>query len=234
MCTNPPTLQGHHAGRRPAVTTTPGKLRRPGTPGAPALRSTNGGGRTGRRFSLSALVGDLHGNATPLIPPIPPTAAARIARSSDQLLVVTAAYTGMRWGELAGLARANTHLDDGLLVVHPEVGALHEVGAHLYLGPPKTADSAREIHLPPFLVARLRALLDSHDHDLVFTGSRGGLLRRSAMSRRVFAPAVNGAILGFEPVTSSVSKIFRSCADQHKHGRVAGEDLTPRLPRIGA
>src|SRR5436190_11291636 len=55
--------------------------------------------------------------------------AGRIARPSDQLLVVTAAYSGMRWGELAGLARANTHLDEGLLVVHPEVGALHEVGA---------------------------------------------------------------------------------------------------------
>jgi integrase len=118
--------------------------------------------------------------------------AERISRPSDQLLVTTAAYTGMRWGELAGLARANTHLDDGLLVVHPEVGALHEVGAHLYLGPPKTTDSAREIHLPPFLIARLKTLLDSHDHDLVFTGARGGLLRRSSMSRRVFAPAVNG------------------------------------------
>src|SRR4051812_20841007 len=118
--------------------------------------------------------------------------AARIARPSDQLLVVTAAYTGMRWCELAGLARANTHLDDGLIVVHPEVGALHEVGANLYLGPPKSRDPARDIHPPPFLIAKLRALLDSHDHDLVFTGARGGLLRRSAMSRRVFAPAVNG------------------------------------------
>jgi integrase len=118
--------------------------------------------------------------------------AARIARPSDQLLVITAAYTGMRWGELAGLARANTHLDDGLLIVHPEVGALHEVGAQLYLGPPKTRDSARDIHLPPFLIAKLKTLLDSHDHDLVFTGARGGVLRRSAMSRRVFAPAVNG------------------------------------------
>src|SRR3954452_6195625 len=64
--------------------------------------------------------------------------AARITRRSDQLLVTTAAYTGMRWGELAGLARANTHLDDGLIVVHPEVGALHEVRGQLYLGPPKT------------------------------------------------------------------------------------------------
>jgi hypothetical protein len=50
------------------------------------------------------------------------------------------------------LARANTHLDDGLLVVHLKVGALHEVAGDLYLGPPKTTDSARNIHLPPFLI----------------------------------------------------------------------------------
>jgi hypothetical protein len=48
--------------------------------------------------------------------------AARIARPSDQLLVITAAYTGMRWGELAGLARANTHLDDGLIRIDPTSG----------------------------------------------------------------------------------------------------------------
>jgi integrase len=52
----------------------------------------------------------------------------RIRRRSDQILVITAAYTGMRWGELAGLAKANTHLGDGHISIHPEVGALHEVG----------------------------------------------------------------------------------------------------------
>jgi integrase len=118
--------------------------------------------------------------------------ASRIERFSDQVLVVTAAYTGMRWGELAGLARANTHLDDGLLRVDPDVGALHEVGGDLYLGPPKTRDSARDIHLPPFLINLLRQVANSHDYDQIFCGARGGLLRRSSMSRRVFGPAVNG------------------------------------------
>jgi integrase len=118
--------------------------------------------------------------------------AARIARPSDQLLVITAAYTGMRWGELAGLARINTHLDHGLITVDPDVGALHEVAGQLYLGPPKTTDSARDVHRPPFLIGLLKTQLDSHDRDVVFTGAHGGLLRRSAMSRRVFGPAVNG------------------------------------------
>nr|WP_240942316.1 site-specific integrase [Planosporangium thailandense] len=118
--------------------------------------------------------------------------ASRIDRFSDQILVITAAYTGMRWGELAGLARTNTHLDDGMLRVDPKVGALHEVAGELYLGPPKTPDSARDVHIPPFLVGLLRQVLDGHDHDQVFCGARGGLLRRSSMSRRVFGPAVNG------------------------------------------
>jgi hypothetical protein len=96
-------------------------------------------------------------------------------------VVITAAYTGMRWGELAGLAKANTHLGDGLISIHPEVGALHEVGGHLYPGPPKSAASIRDIHPPPFLVDLLQDV-DSHDHDLVFCGA---WLRRSAMTRTI-------------------------------------------------
>jgi integrase len=120
------------------------------------------------------------------------TIAARAHRRADQILIITAAYTGMRWGELAGLARTNTHLGDALIRVHPDVGALHEVAGNLYLGPPKTAGSARDIHLPPFLISLLQEVMDGHDHDQVFCGARGGYLRRSSMSRRVFGPAVNG------------------------------------------
>ncbi|WP_051766527.1 hypothetical protein [Saccharothrix syringae] len=53
------------------------------------------------------------------------------------VLDITAAWTGARWGELAGLQRINTHLDDGCLVVAPDIGALHEVDGQLELGPPK-------------------------------------------------------------------------------------------------
>jgi integrase len=98
----------------------------------------------------------------------------------------------MRWGELVGLARANTHLDDGIIRIDPKVGALHEVQGRLYLGPPKTRDSARDIHLPTFLTDLLRQLLDSHDHERVFCGARGSFHRRSSFSRRVFRPALDG------------------------------------------
>jgi integrase len=35
---------------------------------------------------------------------------ARLPRRTDQILVLTAAYTGLRWGELAGLQRTNLNL----------------------------------------------------------------------------------------------------------------------------
>jgi integrase len=116
----------------------------------------------------------------------------RIRRFDEQVLVLTAAYTGMRWGELIGLARANTHLDTGIIRIHPEVGAMHEVSGKLFLGPPKTRDSARDVHLPPFLTHLIRQVLDGHDRDQVFVGAHGRYLRRSNINRRVWTPAVNG------------------------------------------
>ena len=103
--------------------------------------------------------------------------AARLTTPDLGLLMITAAWTGARWGELTGLHRANTHLHPdgtGHLLIDPRVGALHEVDGQLFLGPPKTAESARTIALPPFLVALLRQHLHSHRHPHVFvTAGRG-------------------------------------------------------------
>jgi integrase len=118
--------------------------------------------------------------------------AARMRRPVDALIVITAAYTGMRWGELSGLDRANVDLEHGAIYVHPDVGALHEVGGKLFLGPPKTSDSIRHIDLPPFLTAQLKTALDRHDHPMVFPGARGGFQRRSNFNRRAWTPAVTG------------------------------------------
>lgn len=112
--------------------------------------------------------------------------------TTNQTLIITAAYTGMRWGELAGLRRPNCKLDDGRIFIDPDEGNLHEVGGHLTLGPTKTPAAVRDILLPPFLIALLRAHLDSHDHDHVFTGRDGGLHRRSSFHRRHWRPATDG------------------------------------------
>jgi hypothetical protein len=76
----------------------------------------------------------------------------------------------------------NLHLFDdntGMIIVDPDFGALHEpCKGGLYLGPPKTDASARDITLPPFLVILLRQHVETHDHPHVFVTPQGrGLLR---------------------------------------------------------
>ena len=111
---------------------------------------------------------------------------------TDRVMVITAAYTGMRWGEVTGLRRPNCRLDDARILIGADTGALHEVAGVLTLGPPKTPAAVRSILLPPFLVALLREHLDSHDHEHVFTGRDGGLHRRSNFARRSWRPAADG------------------------------------------
>ncbi|MBK0870236.1 tyrosine-type recombinase/integrase [Saccharopolyspora sp. HNM0986] len=107
-------------------------------------------------------------------------------------LLITAGWTGARWGELLGLQRHNTHLDDARLVIDPDIGALHEVDGRFSLGSPKTAESARTITLPPFLVELLRSHLASHDHPHVFVTRDDEHPRRSNFSRRAMRPATDG------------------------------------------
>ncbi|TDC86498.1 tyrosine-type recombinase/integrase [Actinomadura sp. 7K507] len=110
-----------------------------------------------------------------------------------EIMVITAAWTGMRWGELAGLARGNCRTSDGYIQIDPEVGALHEVGAQLWLGPPKSPAAARRIDLPPFLTELLEEAMSGHDHDQVFVAPQGGWLRRSHFARRIWRPVCDGA-----------------------------------------
>ena len=108
------------------------------------------------------------------------------------LLIITAAWTGMRWGEIAGLQRRNLHLTHGYLTVDRYAGALHESGPRLWLGPPKTSASIRTITLPPFLTGLLQEHLTATDGIPVFSGPHGGWLRRSNLDRRVLRPATDG------------------------------------------
>jgi integrase len=152
--------------------------------------------------------------------------AARTRRRADQILIITAAYTGMRWGELAGLSRTNLHLDQALIHIHPDVGALHEVGGKLFLGPPKTPDSVRDIHLPPFLVELLTEVLDSHRSPTVFCGARGGFQRRSNFNRRAWTPAVGGdPARGVAPIVAGMH--FHDLRHTHKTWLI--EDDIPEI-----
>jgi integrase len=151
--------------------------------------------------------------------------AAALVGNWAAVLMITAAWTGARWGELAGLQRANTHLGDGVIVIDPETGALHEYGGTLELGPPKTDDSARRITLPPFLIDVLRTHLQTHDHPHVFVTAENELLRRSNFARRAMRPAADGNLhrtrppVQLQPVVPGLT--FHGFRHSHKTWMIA-------------
>ncbi|MER5443554.1 tyrosine-type recombinase/integrase [Streptomyces sp. NPDC002790] len=118
-----------------------------------------------------------------------------LAGPTQGLLIITAAYTGLRWGELAALQRTAHDHQAATLTVHRTSGNLLEVdGRHSY-GPPKTGASVRTVTLPPFLNTLLIQDQTRHTHATLFTSRKGNNLRRSTFSRRLWAPATRGTTL---------------------------------------
>ena len=109
-------------------------------------------------------------------------------------LIYTAAYTGMRWGELVGLRVDNLNLDRGTVDV---VESLVEVSGTLHPGSTKTG-ARRTLSLPRFLHEMLREHTGAFPSDggYVFTSTEGQPLRRNFYNRH-FKPAVIAA--GLEP-----------------------------------
>jgi integrase len=87
--------------------------------------------------------------------------------------VLTAAFTGLRWGEALGLRANRLDLAGGRLTVHE---ALSKVCGELTFRAPKTGASRRTVALPGALVEELRAHLaqwPAVGNGLVFTGTEG-------------------------------------------------------------
>lgn len=159
--------------------------------------------------------------------------AQRMPSRIPRALVITAAYTGMRFGELAGLSRTNVHLDRTYIHVSGNSGALHEVNGQRWLGPPKTKASIRDVHLPPFLAEGLRRLLDSHPFDTVFCTDTGNWLWRTTFVQRTWRPACDGdPKRHWEPII----KGFRFHDTRHAHRTWMDEDGIPealKCQRLG-
>jgi len=107
-------------------------------------------------------------------------------------LVHTAAFTGLRWGELAGLKARDINLTEGHLTVNQ---ALKDVRGQLTFGKPKW-NSRRTIHLPANLVKMLSGSLAGIGDTPVFTSREGQLLRRSNFRQRDWLPAVRSSVGG--------------------------------------
>lgn len=113
-------------------------------------------------------------------------------------LILAAALTGLRWGELIALRRTDVDLDAKTLRVARRLAELDS--GKLDVGPTKSAAGFRTVAMPVVLVPVLRRHLADHVTDrpdaAVFRGGGGGQLRRSNFRRAVkWAEAVKAADL---------------------------------------
>jgi integrase len=105
-------------------------------------------------------------------------------------LIYTAAYSGLRAGELAGLEVDSVDVLAGSIFVS---GAASEVRGQLVLGPTKTGKK-RTVAIPRFLAQMIGEHLGRYPSDtFVFTAREGGPIRHRNFYRRHFRPAVETA-----------------------------------------
>ena len=110
-----------------------------------------------------------------------------------QALVLTAAYSGARFGELAGLGIQ--HYEPLKRTIRIERN-LTEVSGHLTYGVTKTRAARRTISIPTWLVDVLAQHIAAYpgNNDLVFTAPAGGPLRRTSFRSRFWKPAVRSSV----------------------------------------
>jgi integrase len=109
-----------------------------------------------------------------------------------RVLVLAAAFTGLRWGELIALRRYDVDLAGRVLHVRRRLAQLN--GGAIQSGPPKSAAGVRSVSLPVVLVDELRRHIEQFaglgPEGLVFRGEKGAVLRRGNFGRRTKWPAL--------------------------------------------
>ena len=110
-------------------------------------------------------------------------------------LVIVAAFSGLRWGELVALRRGDVNLAEGVVRVSRKLAELRH---RMEFGPPKSEAGNRSVALPAATVAALRPHLlefvNAEQDALVFTGHKGAVLRAGNFRRSVkWAVAVRTA-----------------------------------------
>jgi integrase len=126
-----------------------------------------------------------------------PEEVAAIAAAAEprwQAFILLAAYSGPRYGELAGLRRRYV---DPLHKTVRVVEQLCEVRGEVFFGPPKTQAAVRTVVLPQFIVEVMiehLALYSQPGLDgLVFVMPEGTVMRRHNFRQRVWLPACRAA-----------------------------------------
>jgi integrase len=151
-------------------------------------------------------------------------------------LVLTSAYTGLRFGELAALELRHLDMLRGSLRVDQ---SLSEVKGLLTVSAVKTTASRRTVALPKFLVDDLASHLSAYPSErFVFSSSQGDPLRRSNFRGRYWLPAVRGSVgepLRFHDLRHSHAAILIAQGERSKviQGRLGHSDIRTTLNTYG-
>jgi integrase len=118
---------------------------------------------------------------------------ANVIHPRFRALVLTAAYSGARFGELTGLGRQ--HYEPLKRTIRIERN-LTDVGGQLAFGETKTRAARRAVSIPAWLVDVLAEHIATYpgDDDLIFTAPAGGPLRRTSFRTRYWKPAVQSSV----------------------------------------
>lgn len=142
-----------------------------------------------RKVKLPALV-------TPEMRTLAPDEIDNLADAIDdqyRAMVLAAAYTGLRFGELCALR--TDRLDFLRKTVRVEE-SLSEVKGEFVFKAPKSGASRRTVSAPGFLVEGIAQHLATYPDGsgLVFTAQMGGPIRRTNFRRRIWKPAVKASV----------------------------------------
>ena len=107
-------------------------------------------------------------------------------------VILLACFCGLRWGELAGLQRADIDCDRRTVRIARQLCEV--AGRQPYLAPPKSDAGKRTVSMPSLIVADISSHLDSFTQPeadaLVFTSPHGMPLRHANFRRRVWYRAL--------------------------------------------
>lgn len=111
-------------------------------------------------------------------------------------LILTAAFCGLRFGELSALEWADVDLLHATIRV--QGSAFERRGHGLEVGPPKSRAGLRTVSIPPHMLCEWEEHLRLYGEGrgLVFRGPQGGPLRASNFGSKVWRPAVRQLGLG--------------------------------------
>jgi integrase len=112
-----------------------------------------------------------------------------------RVLVLLAAFTSLRWGELAALRRSDIDAQAGTVRVTRQLN--ERDGGGFSFGPPKPEAGVRSVAIPelitPDLAAHIMTYARPGDDGLIFTSPGGGPLKHTNFRRRFWVPALAAA-----------------------------------------